>query len=117
MLRELAVLVICLAPGLMAQPYFLESVEAPNSPTFVVLRDQGGGLEAAVAPEHGGELSGLRVRRGDRWIELLYLARDYSPRDDWTGKAPTLWPATGSNFPSDVARSMKMGERASGGYD
>jgi len=117
MFRKLAALVMCLAPRLTAQPYSLETVEAPKSPTFIVLRDQAGGLEAAVAPERGGELSGLRVRRGDQWTELLYLARDYSPRDDWTGKAPTLWPATGSTFPADAARRIKAGERVSGGYD
>ena len=44
-------------------------------------------------------MSSLRVRIGDEWIETLYLANDYAPREGWTGKAPLLWPATGRNFP------------------
>ena len=116
--RELAVLLACLAPRLPAQPYTIESAESVTSPAFLVLRDQGGGMEAAIAPDRGGELSSLRVRHKGNWIELLYLARDYAPRDDWTGKAPHLWPATGSNFPPDVQRRIKAGERVNrGGYD
>jgi galactose mutarotase-like enzyme len=117
-LRELVAILACLAPRLAAQPYSVGSAEARGGPALIVLLDEGGGMEAAIAPSRGGELSSLRVRHRDRWIETLYLARDYSPREDWTGKAPHLWPATGSNFPADVERRIQAGERANrGGYD
>jgi len=82
---------------------------------LIILRDTGSGIEAAIAPARGGELSSLRVRHGDKWIETLYLASDYSPRDDWTGKAPLLWPATGRNFPPDLEERRKAGEVFHGG--
>lgn len=79
---------------------------------LIILRDVESGVEAAIAPSRGGELSGLRVRfaEGEEWLETLYLARDYSPREDWTGKAPLLWPATGRNFPPDLEERRKAGE-------
>ena len=52
-------------------------------------------MEAAVAPTKGGELSSLTIRRKGVPIELIYLARDYSPRSGFAGKAMFLWPATG----------------------
>jgi galactose mutarotase-like enzyme len=67
-----------------------------------VLRDEQAGLEVAIAPTKGGEITSLRYRFKGNWIETLYLARDYSPRQGWTGKAPWLWPATGRNFPKGV---------------
>lgn len=77
---------------------------------LIVLRDEAGGIEAAIAPGKGGELSGLKIRVGERWVETLYLARDYAPRKGWTGKGPFLWPATGSN-----ARVLPAGRQP--GYD
>ncbi len=75
-----------------------------------ILRDTEAGIEAAIAPARGGELTGLRVRFAQEWLETLYLARDYSPREGWTGKAPLLWPATGRNFPPDLEERRKAGE-------
>jgi galactose mutarotase-like enzyme len=95
---------VCLliALSLYAAPrYSIEEVQQ-NGVLFIVLKDGTGGLEAAIAPAKGGELSGLRVRHKGQWIETLYLARDYTPRQSWTGKAPFLWPATGRNFPGNV---------------
>lgn len=77
---------------------------------LVVLRNDRDGVEASIAPSKGGELSGLRVRFRDQWIETLYLGRDYSPREGWTGKAPLLWPATGRNFPPDLVERRQAGE-------
>jgi len=77
-----------------------ERARGPETPELVVLRDRVAGLEAAIAPTEGGELSSFRVRRAGRWIETLYRARDYSPDEGWRGKAPLLWPATGRNVPA-----------------
>ncbi len=77
---------------------------------LVVLRNDRDGVEASIAPTKGGELSSLRVRFQDQWVETLYLGRDYSPREGWTGKAPLLWPATGRNFPPDLVTRRQAGE-------
>jgi galactose mutarotase-like enzyme len=61
----------------------------------VVLRDTVGGLEAAVAPSQGGELSSFRVKFKGEWVELLYHARDYTDTKGFQGKGPVLWPAVG----------------------
>ena len=39
-----------------------EDAAGPGTPRVVVLRDTVGGLEAAVAPSQGGELSSFRVK-------------------------------------------------------
>ncbi len=62
---------------------------------FLTLSDPEAGIEAVIAPAHGGEISSLKVRLKGQWVETLYLANDYAPRKGWTGKAPLLWPATG----------------------
>ena len=90
------------------------SVDASRT-ELVVLRDEGGGIEAAIAPAKGGELSGLRVRHDGGWIETLWLARDYAPRDGFGGKGPFLWPATGRNFPDDLQERRRAGESFDGG--
>jgi galactose mutarotase-like enzyme len=71
----------------------------PGSPRVVVLRDSVAGVEAAVAPSEGGELSSLRARFRGAWVELLYRARQYGPAPGWRGKAPFLWPAVGGQYP------------------
>jgi len=76
-------------------------------PELVILRDEKAGVEAAVAPDFGAELTGLRCRFRGEWVELLYRARDYSPTDGWRGKAPILWPAVARNFPKDVKFDLK----------
>lgn len=68
---------------------------------FVVL-DNGLGIRAAIAPEHGAELTSLSVHFDGRWHELLYRAMDYSGRPGWRGKAPLLWPATGVSIHPDA---------------
>ena len=74
-----------------------ESATPDGQIQLLVLRDEEAGLEISIAPEKGGETSSLRVRAGEEWVETLYLANDYAPREGWTGKAPLLWPATGRN--------------------
>ena len=83
--------------------------------SLIILRDTEAGVEAGIAPSRGGELSSLRVRYGQEMLETLYLGRDYTPRDGWTGKAPLLWPATGRNFPADLEERRKAGEVFHGG--
>lgn len=82
---------------------------------LILLTDHEAKVEAAVAPVKGGELSGLKVQQRGRWIETIYLARDYAPRKGWTGKAPFLWPATGRNFPADLEARRKAGEQFNNG--
>ncbi len=82
---------------------------------LIVLRDDVGGVEAAIAPHQGAELSGLRVRWDGSWLETLQLARDYSPREGFGGKGPWLWPATGRNFPPDLLARREAGEQFDGG--
>lgn len=85
---------------------------------LIVLRDEMGGIEAAIAPSEGGELSGLRVRHDGVWLETLLLARDYTPRAGFGGKGPFLWPATGRNFPADLEARRRSGEDFdSGAYE
>lgn len=106
----------CAAPA-VAQVYFMEEARSVDSgrTRLIVLRDQSHGVEAAIAPDKGGELSSLRVRFKGKWLELLYGARDYGPRESWTGKAPLLWPATGRNFPEDLEKRRLAGEQFDGG--
>ena len=88
-----------------------ESVSLDASQTaLILLHDEEAGIEAAIAPDKGGELSGLRLQHQGNWVETIYLARDYSPRQGWTGKAPLLWPATGRNFPPDLIARRESGE-------
>jgi galactose mutarotase-like enzyme len=82
---------------------------------LVVLRDNASGVEAAIAPSEGGELSSIRVRFQNRWIELIEHARDYSEISGWRGKAPFLWPATGRTFAKGMKPVADLG--AIGGYD
>ena len=91
------------------------SVDASAVP-LLALRDERAGIEAAVAPSKGGELSGLAVRRNGEWIETLYRGRDYSPVDGFKGKGPFLWPATGRNFPPDLEARRRAGERFDDGF-
>jgi gluconolactonase len=76
-----------------------ELAAGPGTPQVIVLRDTVAGLEAAVAPSEGGELSSFRVKLKGQWIEFLYHARDYSPGSGFKGKGPLLWPAVGAQYP------------------
>lgn len=80
-----------------SERYSARTVEDAGA-ALVVLQDQAAGVEAAIAPEHGGELSSLRILYRGEWLELLYRARDYRENPGWRGKAPLLWPAVGRNF-------------------
>ena len=65
-----------------------------------VLRDTIAGVEAAIAPSEGGELSSYRVKLKEEWTEFLYHARDYSDGPGFKGKGgPLLWPAVGAQYP------------------
>ena len=66
--------------------------------------DNGAGIRAVVAPEHGGELSGFAVKFNGDWHELLYRALDYGDQRGWRGKAPLLWPAVGASYTPDEGK-------------
>ncbi|MBI1352929.1 MAG: hypothetical protein GC160_01185 [Acidobacteria bacterium] len=89
-----------------------------GSVDLLVLEDSAAQTIATVAPSKGGELSSLRLKIGDHWIETLYRAEDYSTQEGWTGKAPLLWPATGRNFPPGFKPETKPdGSIERGRYD
>ncbi len=116
----LALLLFGCAPEPPAARYSAGSATSVDASAveLVVLRDEVGGIEAAIAPEKGGELSGLRLRHGNGWIETLQLARDYAPREGFGGKGPLLWPATGRSFPPDLEARRQAGEAFDdGAYD
>ena len=88
--------------GLLGQTRYTvtdELAAGPGTPKVVVLRDTVAGVEAAVAPSEGGELSSYRARVKGEVVEFLYHARDYSPGQSFTGKGPLLWPAVGGQYP------------------
>jgi galactose mutarotase-like enzyme len=104
--RTAAVAVLVLALGLLsalrasapAGGRYTVKIVAEAKVELLVLTDREAGIEAAIAPRQGGELSGLRVFAQGEWQELIYRARDYRPAAGWRGKAPILWPAVGRNF-------------------
>lgn len=93
-----------------------EPAGGSGSPRVIVLRDNFAGVEAAIAPGEGGELSSFAVRFGGKWIELIYRAREYGPTAGFRGKAPVLWPAVGGQYlPGAIpANSCSDGEYAVG---
>ncbi|MBX3738561.1 aldose 1-epimerase [Oleiharenicola sp. Vm1] len=93
----LCVALFFVATATGAERYSATTVEEAGV-TLIVLRDEVAGMEAAIAPRQGGELSSLRVQLRGEWLELLYRARDYREATGWRGKAPLLWPAVGRNF-------------------
>ena len=114
----LAVLLLFNAPLTAQLPRYSISHSVSSDASQVpllILFDSAAGVEAAIAPEKGGELSGLKVKHDGDWMETIYLARDYAPQQGWTGKAPLLWPATGRNFPPDLIAKRKAGEKFDGG--
>ncbi len=64
--------IICTLP-LRGQSYSVqESASSDASRTkLVLLRDEAAGIEAAIAPAKGGELSGLAVRFKEKWMIQL----------------------------------------------
>lgn len=98
--------------SMSAQPRYAvdgEPAAGPGTPAVVVLRDRIAGVEAAVAPSEGGELSSFRVKRRGEWIEFLYHARDYSPGPGFKGKGPVLWPAVGAQYPVGTVPAASCG--------
>ena len=87
-----------------------ELAKGPGSPEIIVLRDNLVGVEAAIAPSQGGELSSYRVRFRGEWVELLFHARDYSPGPGFKGKAPLLWPAVGAQYPVGTNPKTSCGD-------
>ncbi len=79
-----------------------------NNP--VKITDNAWGIEVLVAPEHGGEISSIKVPFEGRLTETLYRANDYSQKPGWRGKAPLLWPAVGRNYTECYLKRLKIGE-------
>ena len=107
-----AALVAVVAYPLLAQTRYTVSDElaaGPGTPRLVVLRDQVAGIEAAVAPSEGGELSSYRVKLNGQWTEFLYRARDYSGGAGFKGKGPLLWPALGAQYPVGTVPEASCG--------
>lgn len=88
----------CLLPVLLAMPLAASAAFSVEERDGLVHLDNGSGIRAVVAPEHGGELSGFSVKINGEWQELIYRALDYSGKPGWRGKAPLLWPATGVSY-------------------
>ncbi len=97
--------------------YALSEKTAGDVP-LILLEDAEAGVQADIAPAKGGELCGLRVRVKGAWVETIYLADDYSPRDDFGGKAPLLWPAVGRSLPAadQTDKERGLGGGAPGGW-
>jgi gluconolactonase len=87
-----------------------EDAGSRGSPRVIVLRDNTAGVEAAVAPSEGGELSSYRIKFNNHWVELLYRARDYSPAPGFKGKGPLLWPAVGAQYPVGTIPKTSCGD-------
>jgi galactose mutarotase-like enzyme len=110
----IAIIVFCTAAplGFGQHRYTIsdEDASGAGSPRVVVLRDNTAGVEAAVAPSEGGELSSYKVKFKGQTIELLYHARDYSPGPGFKGKAPLLWPAVGAQYPVGTIPAESCGD-------
>jgi gluconolactonase len=87
-----------------------EDASGPGSPRVVVLRDNVAGVEAAVAPSEGGELSSYKVKFNGEWVELIYRARDYEHHPGFRGKAMQLWPAVGPQYPVGTIPKTSCGD-------
>jgi gluconolactonase len=103
MARISTLILLCLAASMsFGQARYTVSDEdaaGPGTPKVLVLRDAVGGLEAAVAPSQGGELSSFRVKFKGESVELLYHARGDTETKGFQGKGPLLWPAVGVQYP------------------
>lgn len=94
-IRNPLILIVLVAAATANERYSVSTSRAAGDVALLVLRDAAAKVEAAVAPSKGGELSSLVIERQGTPIELIYLARDYTPRSGFAGKAMFLWPATG----------------------
>ena len=97
-----------LLPGQTRYSVVDEPAAGPGSPAVVVLRDEVGGIEAAVTPSQGGELASYRVKVKGEWTEFLYRARDYTSTG-FAGKGPLLWPAVGAQYPVGTVPATSCG--------
>lgn len=104
--------VLCFAQGYKIG----ESTAKPNV-SLITLEDAGHGVIAGIAPEKGGQMATLKIRRNGEWIELLYRAADYTVAPpEFAGKAPLLFPATGRSFTEAARREMaRSGQGRDGG--
>jgi len=85
----------------------------PADAEIYELVDEEAGVRAGIAPFAGAEVSSLQVRRGSEWVELIYRADDFSPCEEWRGRAPFLWPAVGRNFSQEqIDLATRTGEEA-----
>jgi galactose mutarotase-like enzyme len=89
-------LLLALALPIAAQRY--QSVSAVSDGHELVSLLDSEGIRVTIAPHRGAELFSVQVLFRGSWRELLY-----SSTEGWTGRAPWLWPATGRNFPKDIA--------------
>jgi galactose mutarotase-like enzyme len=87
-----------------------EPSSGADSPQVIVLRDDAAGIEAAISPSQGGELTSLRVRFKGNWVELLYRARDYGASTGFRGKASFLWPAVGGQYAPGTTPASSCGD-------
>ncbi len=87
-----------------------EPASGADSPRVIVLRDNAAGVEAAIAPSQGGELTSLRVMFNGRWIELIYRAREYGSIQGFRGKASFLWPAVGGQYAVGTVPASSCGD-------
>lgn len=70
----------------------------------------GSDLKLSVSPEHGGEISGVQIKKNHQWHELIHRGNDYSKQKGWRGKSQLLWPATGASLvKGSVFKSKKQG--------
>src|SRR5450432_3759493 len=75
-----------------------EAAGPAGSSRVIVIRGHIAGIQAAVSPSEGGELTSLRVKVRGAWIELVYRAREYAAVSGFRGKASFLWPAVRGQY-------------------
>lgn len=111
-IHRICVVALTVAAGLAQERYTVsrEPANGAGSPDVIILRDNTVGVEAAIAPSEGGELSSYRVRFRGQWIELLFHARNYTPGPGFKGKAPLLWPAVGAQYPVGTIPKASCGD-------
>ncbi|WP_185962628.1 hypothetical protein [Thalassomonas sp. M1454] len=76
----------------------------------IITLSNGLDLRLSVAPEHGGEISGIQVKNNHQWHELIHRGNDYSKQKGWRGKSQLLWPATGPTLANGFEfKNKKLG--------
>jgi galactose mutarotase-like enzyme len=91
---KLLVLLLALVPFNGWAGSIDKNYRASTQGEFIAL-ENGANIKAMIAPDRGGELSGLSIFFDGNWHELLYRGMNYTDQPGWRGKAPLLWPATG----------------------